>query len=441
MTDKLDSLTEKMAAGGRVPGSEDDLANRFSIEHIDDLRYCHAWRQWFIWDKSRWRRDSTVQVYDLVREVCSHAAALRNEPSKKIADKATIAAVEWLAQSDRRHATAAEEWDADPFLLNTPGCIVDLPTGQTRPNRPDAMMTKQTAVAPDGDCPLWHNFLDRITDGNHELAAFLQRMVGYSLTGSVKEQCLFFAYGTGANGKSVFCNTISGIMADYHRTAPADIFMTSRNDRHPTELAGLQGARFVTAIETEKNRRWAEARISALTGGEEISARYMRGDFFDFKPSFKLFFAGNHRPRLHTVNEAMRRRLHMIPFSITIPRAERDPDLPEKLKVEWPGILAWAIEGAVEWHTNGLQPPAVVTDATLEYLAGEDLIAVWIEDRCYQEGSASTLASTLYKSFKEWAEATGERPGTQRAFSMALESHGFQKEKTREGRFFLGLKL
>ena len=313
--------------------------------------------------------------------------------------------------------------------------------GETRPNRPEDYLTKRTAVAPGKACPTWREFLKRITDSDQALADFLQRVVGYSTTGSTREHAMFFAYGTGANGKSVFANTISGIMADYHRTAPSDVFMASHTDRHPTELAGLQGARFVTAIETEENRRWAESRIKALTGGDPIAARYMRQDFFEFVPVFKLFVAGNHKPRLRTVDEAIRRRLHLIPFSVTIPRSERDPDLPEKLKAEWPAILAWAIDGAVEWHANGLQPPAVVTDATLEYLAGEDLIAVWIEDRCYQEPTAKAKASELYKSFKEWAEITGERPGTQRAFSMALESHGFTKERTMDGRFFLGLRI
>ena len=322
----------------------------------------------------------------------------------------------------------------EPFLLNTPGQLVDLRTGQARPNRPADMMTKRTAIVPGGGCPLWHTFLTRITNGDGDLEDFLQRMAGYSLTGSIKEHCLFFAYGTGANGKSVFLNTLAHIAADYHVAAPIEMFMASRNDRHPTELAGLQGARLVTAAETEGNRRWAESRLKALTAGDPIAARFMRGDFFTFEPVFKLLIAGNHKPRLHTVDEAIRRRLHMIPFSITIPKAERDQDLPEKLEAEWPGILGWAIEGAVEWHTNGLQPPAVVADATLEYLAGEDLIAVWIDDRCYQEPAARTLASALYKSFKEWAEATGERSGTQRAFSMALESHGYRKEKTMDGR-------
>ena len=187
--------------------------------------------------------------------------------------------------------------------------------------------------------------------------------------------------------------------------------------------------------------RWAESLLKALTAGDPIAARFMRGDFFTFEPVFKLLIAGNHKPRLHAVDEAIRRRLHLIPFSVTIPKPERDPDLPEKLEAEWPGILAWAIDGAAEWHTNGLTPPAVVANATLEYLAGEDLIAVWIDDRCYQERTARTLASALYKSFKEWAEAAGERSGTQRAFSMALENHGYQKEKTMDGRYFYGLRI
>ena len=382
-----------------------------------------------------------MRIFGLARDVCSHAAALCNTPAKRIASATTITAVERLARSDLRHATRHDDWDTDPFLLNTPGCVVDLCTGEAQPNRPGDMMTKQTAVTPGSGCPLWRNFLHRITDGDADLEAFLRRMVGYCLTGSTGEHAMFFAYGTGANGKSVFCNAISGIMADYHRTAPVDVFMASRTDRHPTELAGLQGARLVTATETEENRRWAESRIKTLTGGDPIAARYMRQDFFEFTPVFKLFVAGNHKPRLRTVDEAIRRRLHLIPFSVTIPKAERDPGLPEKLKVEWPGILAWAIEGTVEWHTNGLQPPAVVTNATLEYLAGEDLIAVWLEDRCYQEGDARTLASELYKSFKEWAEATGERTMSQRAFSTTLESHGYRKEKTMEGRYFHGLRI
>ena len=436
-------ILAQVMTDGRVPFSEDDLAYRFSTEHAADLRYCDEWRCWLHWDESRWAKISTARVFGLVRETCRRAAALCNQPSRKIASGATVAAVERLARSDPRHLTSPDQFDVDAFALNTPGGVVDLRSGETRPNRPDDLMTKVTAVAPGGHCPLWLDFLGRVTGGDGELESFLQRVAGYALTGSTREHALFFLYGTGANGKSVTIDTLARIGGDYTRAAPVEMFMASRNDRHPTELASLRGARLVTATETEGNRRWAESRIKHLTGGGMISARVMRGDPFDFEPIFKLVITGNHKPRLNGVDEAIRRRMNMIPFVVTIPPEERDHDLPEKLQAEWPGILAWAIEGAVDWHANGLQPPAAVTEATDEYLAGEDLIAVWIDERCYQEPTARTLSSELFASFKDWNEAAGERPGTQRAFSMALENHGYQKEekKAREGRYFLGLRI
>ena len=438
MSSAADNLAQAMT-DGRVPFSEDDLADRFSTEHAD-LKYVAAWNKWLQWTGVKWEIDSTVHVFDLARGACREAAAKCNEPSRKVASAATVAAVERLARSDRRHAMKAEDFDADPFLLNTPGGVVDLRTGGIRPNVPEDLSTKAAAVAPGGDCPTWRAFLARITDGNTELATFLQQIAGYSLTGSTREHAIFFAYGTGANGKSVFVNTLARIMMDYHVAAPIEMFMESHNDRHPTELAGLRGARLVTSAETEGGRRWSESKVKGLTGGDPIAARFMRGDFFTFVPCFKLLIAGNHKPRLRRVDEAIRRRFHLLPFNVTIPPAERDHGLPEKLEAEWPGILAWAIEGAVGWHESGLQPPEIVRAATHEYLTNEDLITVWIEDRCHQEHAARTLASELFKSFKEWAEAAGERPGTLRAFSMALESHGYEKEKTRDGRYFHGLR-
>jgi putative DNA primase/helicase len=215
-------------------------------------------------------------------------------------------------------------------------------------------MTKMTAVAPGGECPRFIAFLNEITNGDRALCDFLQRMFGYCITGSTREHGLFFFYGTGANGKSVLLNTVSGILGDYHRTAPIETFTASSVDRHPTELAGLQGRRLVTAIETEEGRRWAESRIKALTGGDKISARFMRADFFEYTPAFKLVIAGNHKPGLRSVDEAIRRRFHLIPFTVTIPEEKRDPDLFEKLSKEWPGILDWMINGAMHWQEKWL---------------------------------------------------------------------------------------
>jgi putative DNA primase/helicase len=262
------------------------------------------------------------------------------------------------------HAATIDQWDGDSWLINTPAGVVDLRTGQTRPHKLENYITKITAVAPGGAAPRWREFLKRVTDGNEELIDYLQRMTGYCLTGSTQEHALFFLYGTGANGKSTFLNAITESMGDYHRTAPIETFTASNNDRHPTDLAGLRGARLVTANKTEEGRRWAESRIKTLTGGDKISARFMRQDFFEYIPQFKLIIAGNHKPGLRSVDEAIRRRFNLIPFTVTIPPEQRDENLGEKLKAELPGILAWMIQGCLDWQERGLDPPAIITDAT-----------------------------------------------------------------------------
>jgi len=319
---------------------------------------------------------------------------------------------------------------------------VNLMTGDQYPPSAKDYMTKITAVMPAGNCQMWRGFLDRVTDGDIELQAYLQRVAGYCLTGHTSEHAIFFLYGTGANGKSVFMNTLVGIMGDYAVTAPMETFVESRQDRHPTELAMLRGARLVTAAETQAGRHWNEARIKALTGGDRIPARFMRGDFFEFVPTFKLMIAGNHKPSRRNIDEAIRRRLHLIPFTVTIPQAERDLNLEEKLRGEWPGILQWAIEGTLEWRCGGLSPPAAVLEATDEYLNAEDDIGSWLGECCLEQADAQETSSALYGSWKGWAEQTGKigGAGSQKAFSQALEDRGIPKEHRRTGAVFFGIK-
>jgi putative DNA primase/helicase len=296
------------------------------------------------------------------------------------------------------------------------------------------------ALAGEGkDCPLWLRFLDRVTGRDVELQAFLQRMIGYCLTGSIREHALFFLYGTGANGKTVFLSTVGAALGEYAKTAPISTFMATGNEQHPTDLAGLRGARLVTAIETEDGRRWAESKIKALTGGDKIAARFMRQDFFEFAPQFKLVIAGNHKPGLRSVDEAIRRRLHLIPFNVTIPAEERDKQLGEKLRKEWPAILRWAVDGCVEWQRQDLNPPAAVVDATAEYLSTEDRITTWIEDCCAVGRQYSATAGELYRSWVLWCESAGEKPGSQKRFSQNLESRGFDRDRSRVARLFKGL--
>ena len=280
--------------------SDEALALRFAERHADDLRYVAAWGKWFTWDGKRWRVDDKLHAFDCARHICREAASEANDPRDRLrlASAETVAAVERLARADHRLAATTDQWDADPWLLNTPGGIVDLRTGEMQPAHPEDNCTKITAVVPGGECPQWRRFLDRITGGDRELIDYLQTSLGYSLTGDTREHALFFLHGTGANGKSVFVSTVAGIVANYHTTAPIETFTASRNERHPTELAQLHGARLVTASETEEGIPWAETKIKMLTGGDKVAARRMRQDFFEFTPAFKLLIAGNHKPRI-----------------------------------------------------------------------------------------------------------------------------------------------
>lgn len=423
--------------------SDEALALAFATAHADDLRYVAKLNKWMIWDGKVWWPDDTLRAFDLARAACRAAAA--RAPDKRvaasIASAKTSAAVERLAKADRRLAATTDQWDADPWLLNTPAGIIDLRSGQTAPHSAAMYMTKITAVAPGGECSTWFAFLDRVTGGDVELQNFFQRFVGYALTGSTREHALAFHHGTGANGKSVFTGAVAGMLGGYHTNAPIETFTASNLDRHPTELAGLRGARLVTAVETEEGRRWAEARIKALTGGDPITARFMRQDFFTFTPVFKLMIAGNHKPGLRSVDEAIRRRFLLVPFNVTIPAAERDLTLFDKLKEEWGGILAWAIEGCLEWQRQGLAPPATVLHATAKYLEAEDAIAAWIEDRCDIDSEGFATYGELFGSFKAWAERTGEDAGTQKRFIQSLEDRGFHLHRTSSARGFRGIRV
>lgn len=440
--DGATSLTEDDSSHDRAPAFSDEaLALRFADRHRDDLRFVAAWGRWLIWDGSRWAVDETMLAFDLARRVCRGAAAecsrTPSSKSKKIAgvlaSSKTVAAVERLAKADRRLAATTEQWDSDRWLLNTPGGAVDLRTGLQRPHRSLDYLTRTTVATPGGQCPTWLAFLDRITAGNVELQRFLQRAAGYALTGSTREHAMFFLYGTGGNGKSVFLDTLSGIFGTYHRTAPIETFTASSVTQHPTDLAGLRGSRLVTATETEEGRRWAEARVKALTGGDKIAARFMRQDFFEFTPQFKLIIAGNHRPTLRSVDEAIRRRLHLIPFSVTIPPEERDQLLGDKLRSEWSGILGWMIEGCVAWQREGLAPPRAVRDATEAYLEAEDAFRAWIDDRC-ERGTWASSAS-LFASWKKWAESAGEPVLDHKRFRARMESRGhLHKRESGTGR-------
>jgi putative DNA primase/helicase len=418
--------------GGEL--TEDALALRFSERHADDLRYVATKGTWLKWDGIRWYPEATHLAFDLARQSCRADAKTygNGKPPANVYSAKTIAAVERMAKADRRQASTIEEWDADKLAFTTEAETLNLHDGESHAPRPSDYITKKTGCAiasPGAPHPLWTSFLERIAP-DAELRAFLQRFVGYSLTGQTGEHKFVFAYGTGANGKSTFTNTIAGIFGDYATVADMGTFIAASTERHPTDVAKLHGYRLVIAQETEKGRRWDETKIKSMTGGDKMTARFMRCDFFDFVPQFKLWIVGNHKPRLDNVDEAMRRRMLLVPFTVQIPEEERDPDLPQKLRAEWPAILRWVVDGCLEWQRIGLAPPKIVTDATDEYFDDQDVIKQWIEDRIDDGGPyAFTSVSELFASWKAWCDERGMKSGMSRTLADTLVDKGYTRKK------------
>jgi putative DNA primase/helicase len=398
---------------------DDGIAEAFAEKHRNDLRYVAAWGKWYEWRDGCWREEKTLRVFDLIRALCRERGIERARMS------AMVAAVHSLARADRRLAATIEQWDANPMLLNTPDGVVDLRTGELRAHRPGDYMTMIAAVGPRGDCPKWKAFLRRITKDDEALIGFLQRVAGYCATADTGEQAMFFGYGVGANGKGVFLQTIGRVLGDYCKTAAIETFTESKTDRHPTELARLHSARLVTATETESGRNWAESRLKMLTGGDTVTAHFMRQDDFEYVPKFKPFFTGNHKPGLRSVGEAMRRRVKMIPFDVVIPPEERDPHFMDSLKGEWPGILQWMIDGCIDWLEHGLDPPESVTKTTDAYFEAQDSFTLWVDECCERDRNAWAESTPLFGSWKAWAEKAGVRYGNVQEFRERMETSGF----------------
>ena len=430
--------------------SDDALADRFAKANKDLLRFVAVQNRWYRFVGDHWRVDDTLQIYDMARRICRHAAnqCEKEKVAVALASAKTVAATVNLARADRRLAARVDDFDIDPWQLNTPAGVLDLRSGKTRPHEAADLFTKITAAAPNANCPIinWLAFLARVTNGDGDLIDFLQRVAGYALTGITREQALFFFFGTGANGKSTFINVLTGCLGAYHRTSGIETFTASTTDRHPTDLAALVGARLVTAVETEEGRRWAESKIKGLTGGDRIAARFMRQDFFEFTPVFKLIIAGNHRPSLRSVDEAIRRRFHLVPFTVTVPPAERDERLGEKLQTEWPGILSWMIAGCAAWQRHGLAPPSAVKAATASYLEAEDTLGCWVDEAGDRDPDAFETTAALFQAWRKHAGKSGEYVGSIKKFSQRLEERGetigLSKGRDREGRRgFFGLRL
>jgi len=422
--------------------SEDAIALRFVSEHGADLRYVAG--EWRRFAGVHWARDLTQHVRNLVRRLCRQVAREAYldtdgeggpKVAKALASKRIVDAVESLASADPRVVARAEDFDQRNFDLGTPDGPIDLESGILREPRREDYLSKCTAVAPSqyADCPMWLGFLDRIMRGDDQMVGFLKRMIGYCLTGETREQVLFFWHGSGQNGKGVCMNTVKRILGDYATSTQIETLTVGRGDRHPTEIAGLKGARLVVTTETSDGRL-KESLIKQLTGSDPVKARFMHKDEFEYYPNFKLVLSGNRQPRLRNVDKAIKRRLFVIPFTVQIPDEEVDKRLEEKLRSEWPAILRWAIEGCMEWQRDGLRPPAAVRFSTDDFFENADSVGRWVSEHCESATDAWTLSKDLYASWKSWAEANGEYVGTLQGLVQELKVRGFQKKRGSTGR-------
>lgn len=427
-------------------------AERFGRASQDNLRYVPA-MGWHAWDEHQWRRDTQDAVMELAKDVAraiysEEEAVQDNDLRTAIAQHARashqaprLKAMLELAKTLPSLVVSPAKLDVNGMLLGVANGVVDLLTGKLRVAKREDLITRHSGVVFDKKavCPQFEKFIDQVTLGDKTLAAYLQRVVGYTLTGNTNEQCLFFLYGHGANGKSTFLNIIKELLGpDLARQTPTETLMANRTSTS-NDLARLQNVRLVIANEVDDGSLLAEALVKQMTGGEPITARFHYQEFFEFAPKFKLFIAGNHKPTIRGRDNGIWRRIRLIPFQASFAQGQRDKHLAAKLGAELPGILNWAIKGCSAWQKSGLGEPACVQQAVAEYRDEMDVVGVWLTERCDISGNLETSASQAYQSYKRWAEDNGYRPMSSGSFSREFADR-FHKAKRKNGNYFLGVQ-
>lgn len=435
--------------------SELGNAERLVARHGKDIRFCHEWGKWLVWAGTHWQIDSSGEVErrakETVRSMYTEAARMDDEEQRaavaKFASRCetnrAITAMIELAKSEPGIPVLSDQLDSDIWLLNCLNGTLDLRAGKLKAHDRNDYITRLVPVEydPTADFGEWAKFLHRIMNENSELILFLQRAVGYSLTGSTREQCLFIPYGAGANGKSTFLEAIAEMLAGYAQRTPTDTLMAKDTSGISNDIARLKGARFVVASEVEEGKRLAESLVKQMTGSEKLTARFMRAEFFEFAPMFKLWIGTNHKPVIRGTDAAIWRRIKLIPFNVTIPPEERDKDLPNKLRKELPGIFNWAVMGCMDWQRKGLGEPEEVKKATEGYRDEMDVLTRFISDCCTTSTQRSTKSSTIYRKYKEWCKDNGEYEISQTKFSTRLVEKGYRKYRASYGIVWDGLSI
>ena len=447
-------LSELIA--GKVQLTDSTNAARLVAEHGRDIRYNAAWKKWLVWNGKYWETDQSgalihekglQMVRNIYRELLKtddyreqidiEKFAMRSESTRR--RESFVKAASWLPELNIQ----SDELDQNPWLLNVQNGTIDIKTGEFREHRPEEMMSKIAKVPYDknADCPLWKKFIREIMDNKPDLISFIQAAAGWALTGDISEQTMFILYGSGANGKSTFLNTIMHVLGDYATATPTETFMKKSTDPSTNDIARLRGTRFVTTTEAEQGRRLSESLIKKITGNDQMTVRFLYGEYFNFTPTFKIFMATNHKPIIKGTDHGIWRRIKLIPFTVRIQEEQQDKHLEQKLKEEASGILNWLLEGTKRWRQEGLKAPAIVLTATDEYRGEMDVIGKFLEEYCAQESDFKIRVRELFKAYSTWCSDNNELACNERFFSMRMKELGFKQTRTSEARFWSGIGL
>ena len=431
--------------------TEAGSAERFVRLHGDDVRFDYTRRHWLRWEHHRFRRDADAgvmrQALAFARDWQEEALAIADYEQKdavirhalRLERRDALENMLALAKTLKPVADDGQTWDRDPMLLGVVNGVVDLRTGTHRPGRRDDRVTLQTNVAfdPTESCRRWRRFLDEVFEPHPEVVPFLQRAIGYSLTAAIDEQCLFVLHGTGANGKTTLLQTMKYVLGDYALNTPFTTVEMHQRSGIPNDVAALVSRRFVMASETNDGTRLNESRVKALTGGDSISARFLHAEWFTFEPVAKFWLAVNHKPVVRDDSHGFWRRIRLVPFERAFAPC---PSLSAELRDEGCGILAWAVRGCLDWQRHGLQPPAVVLDATKSYEAESDPLRPFLDEQCELVAGAIVRASDLYEIYRRWTEKNGlERERlTSTAFGRKLKER-VAWDRDAHGTFYRGI--
>jgi len=431
-------------------------AQRFADIYGNQVRFCARLGGWMYWDGRRWQRDTTGEVeraakrlvtVDMAEEAAQLAAKDSAELLKhaaKCQGRRTISNILALAQTEKPIAAAVEEFDANPYALNCLNGTLSLDRGgfHLKPHDPADNITQLAGVAydPDATSERFTQFLEEVLP-DPDVRAYVQRAAGLSLFGEVREHILLLLYGTGANGKSTFLEALLHVAGDYGQTAAPGILLSHRHEMHPTGVADLRGARFVSTTEPDTGKRLAESVVKQLTGGDTVKARYMRQDFFEITPTWTIWLAANHRPEIRGNDEGIWRRPKLIPFEVQIPKERRDPDLLKKLEAEGSGILNWMLEGLAAYYANGLQEPDAVSMAVEDYRRESDPIGQFLDECTVQSSVGSVPKGKLFQAWKDWCDENNVQAGSTQQFSRRLKDRGVEDFRTGSTRFWEGIRL